>query len=415
MREHKKMISDMRSKFTERNNELVRAHDQLRAEKKQAVQAATAAAHEIRRLSLLLKLSEEKQAKSPGLSGFQEKAALSPTSSSEGSASTILASEDDGKGRVQQSAEREPENDKENQIGSMPLKAPSSKKVIKLRIKLRKPLEPTCLDPIPEEFQALGSDDSRMKMDGDETPQTSSESEELGFMPVSEHEGCAEDESYSKSMMDLVIPAVIGPEDFGESHCREQPLQDSLLPVQKPLARVGYASEHIVHSPSKNVTTRRGKSEHGALHGDGMAPDGTEQLLSSRVFAGELHRQERHRKRNRQDDVFEGMASRGKEAVEGDEVRAQNGDFETSSLQKSQLQMICERPPQEHQDQEQARVGTEEGILESGSQAQNSEGRPRRRQTITSYVEPSLSQKLRQGDLHTFNSGGFECAVCVWG
>lgn len=56
-----KKHEDMRTKFTQRNNALVKVHEQLKAEKKAAVNMTNAAVNELKRLRLLVKLSLDKK------------------------------------------------------------------------------------------------------------------------------------------------------------------------------------------------------------------------------------------------------------------------------------------------------------------------------------------------------------------
>ena len=435
MREHKKTISEMRSKFTERNNELVRAQDHLRTEKKQAVQAATAAAHELRRLSLLLKLSKENQAKMTGASESQQEAAS--ISSSGGSAFTVVANEG-GPDGAQQSRQATSEDDKENQAAIMLPKAPSSKKVVKLRIKLRRPLEPTSLDPIPEESQTLGGDDGCMEMEGVEVPPKSGEGGEHANVSIGEQEIFADGETFPKTLMDLEAKSLMDLDEVrpasadGDSQYRERPVHESPLPVKNHLAHAEDDSQHIAHVSSKHVTTRRGRSE-DLSEGKGHNPVMVEQTVKEEVeqqenalkrtcaetfgqSAGELSRQERHRKRNRQGRVIEDTASKGKEAAEHD-ARAQDSHSEPTSL-SAQIEMNCEGTQQEVQDQNHKPLCNMQDCLPNPEEEiglNGEQGRPRRRQSIICYAEPSLSQKLRQGDQHTFNSGAYSVHVAFGG
>lgn len=427
VREHRRTITEMKSKFTERNNDLVREQDKLKTEKKHAVQMATAAAHEIRRLTFLLKLSKGKHEKVAEGSQSQGKVALPLDSASEGSSSSAPADDRDG-GEAQESEETAlEEDDKENHIVFISPKAPSGKKVIKLRLKMRRPLQPTSLDTIPEDELHNPGGEHDMEMDSIEASQESDGDENSdmsvtarGSSPEGESKGHGEMSSISMMNLSHVLRASANFDDLRNSQ-HEQALDTPVLSGKEPFTRAEGDCKHSAKEMATgHVTTRRGAANKnvegssllskGAKREETRAPPvqeedeqcgGLKRRGCSELFgqsAGRESREERQRKRSRQDNF---MVSKCEEAAE-DAGTAEDG----LACSHAHLGMESARFHQGYGGEEVLPDDeVDDSMLTQEEDVPVEEVRPRRRLSGVSYAEPSLSQKLRQGDAHTFNSG----------
>jgi len=434
VREHRRTIAEMKGKFTERNNDLVREQDKLKTERKQAVQMATAAAHEIRRLTFLVKLSAGTHEKMADGSLSQGEMTLPLDSASEGSSSSAPADDHEGGGAQESAGTAVEGDDKENHIVFISPKAPSGKKVMKLRIKMRRPLEPTSLDPIPEDEAqnpAVDHSNAGMELDSIEASQES-DGDKHGDMSVCARgsspkgEGDGHGEMSSTSMNhSQVLQASANFDDLKNSQ-HEQAPDTPFLSGKEPFARAEDACKHSAKGMATgHVTTRRGAASN--VGGSSRLPKGAKRQEKSEPMvqeedeeqeglqkrgcsallgqsAGNASGEERHSKRTRQDNE---MVNKCEEAA-GDAGKAQDGP----ACSHAHLGRENERVDQGHGG-EKVQPGSEVGdsMFNPEDVGCNVEGRPRRRLSSVSYAEPSLSQKLRQGDAHTFNSGGCKCAV----
>ena len=167
-REYKKALHDKQTKFTERNNELVKAQDTLKSEKKTAIAMTLAAGHEIKRLKTLLQVFQQEKATSASVTEFSTSAGAGSSRSS-GKEAVFLRKSAKFEVHVDetQGEPQKPACDKENLLNRIVLRPSSSKKTTKV-IKVPPSSELKCdcnssscqlcsipplpdvLDPIPE-------------------------------------------------------------------------------------------------------------------------------------------------------------------------------------------------------------------------------------------------------------------------
>jgi hypothetical protein len=458
LKEHKREVQDMKDKFSERNNTLVKSIDQLRKEKKQAQVVASAACDELKKARILLSVLKaagneaeqfdpaERGSHSPGRGSKDTQTAPAapgePTREKRANLDTCEVHRDEA-GNIASRSKHASADDKENVLNQKSPKAPAARrKVAPQPVRGRvTSLIPTVLESVPEEEEMLGiqrngpggaQEGTSGSGECDEQEanvsivlESPGAKQHLAWDTDFQEDSCAPADSQAATAISRSKLRRRASDSFELHHGGPRAQGTRMLPAEIPNEK----DEFVLHeqeeqdergvknlgcsSISASIPGQRNGARyaHAQEPSEPMLPDAL--LAQASALAAEDMKtlsakapSHRHGHTKERDARFQGEASAN---VAGVSVASDDGMdvTDTASLLTDTVSESIgesggggkESLPQRKRDREQDEV-------DPITQPPEEEGRQlRRRQSHVNYAEPSLHQKLRQGDAHTFNSG----------
>ena len=458
LKEHKREVQDMKDKFSERNNTLVKGIDQLRNEKKQAQVVASAACDELKKVRILLSVlkaaGDEAEQFDPAGRGSHSRgrgnkdtqtapaAPREPTREKRANLDPCEGHRDEA-GNVASGSKHAPADDKENVLNQKSSKAPAARrKVAPQPVRGRvTSLIPTVLESVPEEEETLG-----ILPNGPGGAQEgtwgSSECDEqeadvpivLGSPTAKQHlewdthfqeDSCAPADSQADTASSRSKLRRRASDSFEPHHGGPRAQGTRMLPAEIPNEK----KEFVLHLQeeqdergvknsgcsiiSATISGERNGARCAHAHepSEPMLPDAL--LARARALTAEemktlsakapshLHDHPKEREARFQGEASANVA--GVSVASGDRMDVTDT---VSMLTDTVSESIGESGEGDRESLPQRKRDREQDEADPMTQPSEEEGRQlRRRQSLVNYAEPSLHQKLRQGDAHTFNSG----------
>ena len=402
-REHKRIIHEMQLKFTERNNTLVKAYDQMKSQKRAAMDIAQNCTREVTRLRMLLTIKKSEDPLhnlASSISMPSQESRVSSTASAAASSNRAGGADEVGQsseGERQASESHSSDEDEKENCENIIL---GGKTVPKLRFKLQARASQSArklpaqgqgsmqLEEIPEDKTVIlrphplrrGSDDTPdfASSCGDDltqaqTPQggkkaTSEKTDSIHVQPTS-----------VEARRDPVPKGGVRKAQCSDLHA------ESVMD--------GASAKQNLQQDTSSLKRKRDKTEHDECGFQGRAPD-ADGLAENTKSCDATAKQQKIDKDKGQNE------GKGADALP---------TMLDSAHREEEDQEACGRIfPEARREVQQERADLHPGFSENPASLENPDAATRqlrRRQSIVSYTEPSLNKKMRQGDEGTFNIG----------
>ena len=405
LKEHRREMQEMKDKFSERNNTLVKSIDQLRHDKKQAQLVAATACDELKKVRILLSVTKEAQdeaaqddsagcrAPSPGCGGNEHAAPAAPAEPSRATRAKLRACE----GQREEVRASAPGNgpasvdDKENILNHTSSKAPAKKKAAPRPVRCRV-LSPSVLEAVPEEEDVRPLEPDWLDEPSGAQAGTS---------------GCSDGHEQD------------GEKDANVFDVPERPAVKQHLQLDADFQEDPYAPTNSQATPASSLSKLRRRASFSLelqQHGVPGAQDTSMLCAEIRGEKGEL---ELDQEQQQDWSLLSNVEKAGCSDISGEEMGAKCAHGQGPQEHAEARGHKKEREPG-FEGEASGEGGTGDGNSppqrkrDSGKDGEDptpqtvseGEGRQlRKRESLVSYAEPSLHEKLRQGDAHTFNSG----------
>ena len=406
-REHKRIIHEMQLKFTERNNTLVKAYDQMKSQKRAAMDIAQNCTREVTRLQTLLTIKKSEDPlhnSASSLSMPSQESRVASTASAAASSNRAGGVDEVGQsseGERQASESHSSDEDEKENCENIML---GGKTVPKLRFKLQARASQSArklpaqgqgsmqLEEIPEDKTVIlrphplrrGSDDTPDFASSCGDDLTQAQTPQGGKKATSEK---TDSIHVQPTMTQTSVEARRDPVPKGgvrKAQCSD---------LHAESVMDGASAKQNLQQDTSSLKRKRDKTEHDECGFQGKAPD-ADGLAENTKSCDATAKQQKIDKDKGQNE------GKGADALP---------TMLDSAHREEEDQEACGRIfPEARREVQQERADLNQGFSENPASLETPDAATRqlrRRQSIVSYTEPSLNKKMRQGDEGTFNIG----------